>query len=359
MSMSEEQKSRIVSAVLGAASSYVMPIPSLVGDMAGVAAIDARKLQTAYGASNGAMGGLLASIPLVALAAYNKKLKVKGLKNAYKSFAKYVATPMAAGAGLGAYAWHGGPGISAQSERITRESKEQILRDASIRAMREEVKTSEEPNAFDIGMVGLATPASYLLPGVPVGSTTAALAAPRGKKIKAVGGYTGGRGLGMVPGYVAAAYLGRDYIKNPKKGFRALKKHTTAVRRVTKQAHPALKLPKMAGAIGKRIGKSPIITKALPLILAGESVGAMAGFTLATRDKKKPRKSRRRRIRRRYIEKDAAFTNLVKVIKSAKNKGAEVDPVKEKTIKKLNTLLRKDEKIQRSQGPRNGSQKIG
>ena len=345
--MSDEQKSRIISSVMGAATSYVLPIPSLVGDMAGVAAIDGRKLQTSYGASNAAMGGLLMSIPITALAAYKRKLKLNSLGNTYKSFAKFVGTPMAVSAGLGAYAWHGGPGIAEQTARLTREARDQILRDASIRAVRGETKTSEGPNAFDIGMVGLATPASYLLPGYPLGSTAAALAAPPGKKIKALGGYTVGRGIGMIPGYAAAAYLGREYIKNPQKGFEVLKGHATAVRRVTKQAHPALKIPKMIGTIGKRIGKSPIITKALPLILAGESIGAMVGFHNATKD------SKRKRRRRRHIEKDAAFTNLVKVLKIVKSKGAEIDPVKERTIKKLNTLLKKDEKIQRSNGQGN------
>ena len=108
MPLSDVQESRLLSALGAAGTSMVLPSPGLIGEFAAIPAYGARKLQTMHGAQRGATTGLAISIPIVLAALKSKKINLKGLKNAYKTYAKYIGAPTAVSAGLGAYVMHGG-----------------------------------------------------------------------------------------------------------------------------------------------------------------------------------------------------------------------------------------------------------
>lgn len=334
MPISDEQKSRITSAVVPALGAFVLPSPSLLSDLAAIEAIDARKMQTRHGARAGGTMGMYAAIPMLAYALSKGKINLRGAKNIYKTYAKNIALPIGLGTGAGAWIWHGPPGVSQEQQKIMREIKSQLSREADVRSVMD--KTSENPSLGDKILVSAVTPASAIFaPGVPIGTATVGAIAPKKRKAQTIAGYTVGRKIGQVPGIAAAAYLSRAYFKNPSKIKKDLAKHVDAVGRVVSRAPKHKRLNKIVGIHSKKMLRSPAMRKVIPLLTVGEAIGGTIGFSVGASKKKSKRK-------RKAMIKTSALPNLLKAIKVAKSQGIPIDPVKEKALKKISAGIKKD-----------------
>ena len=159
--MSDVSSARLLSSAFAAAGGLVVPSPRVIGELGGIEAYGARKLQTAHGASMGAMSGQIAAIPLTIMALKKGKLKwrnINSLKKAAIQYVKRVGVPTAIGAGGGAYWWHGGDNPEAGTKLAIEELREQLrLSDAVRDAIKEKqvktaslVKTSALPQLIKV-----------------------------------------------------------------------------------------------------------------------------------------------------------------------------------------------------------------
>ena len=188
-----------------------------------------------------------------------------------------------------------GTGKGGIDRRVGRAIKKLGAGARNIRLVKQASKVSLEKkleghNILKSSLVASAGVASYLLPGIALGAGTAAVLAPEGKKVKAIGGYTAGAWAGTLPAVAAGAYMSRKYLKKPSVVGKDVAKHIEKTRRVVKAAHPAKKVLKGIGVQTKTLGKSPLVRKLLPLMIAGEAIGGAAGFSMATSNSKETKK---------------------------------------------------------------------